>query len=86
MKLNTKALALTCGLVWGVGLMLITWWIILFEGATGDITFIGKVYRGFSISFGGSLMGLIWGFVDGAIGGAIFAWIYNYFAGRAKTE
>ncbi|MCK5330472.1 MAG: bacteriophage holin, partial [Candidatus Marinimicrobia bacterium] len=82
MKLNTKAFALTCGLVWGIGLMLITWWIILIDGATGEITFIGKVYRGYSISFGGSLMGLVWGLIDGAIGGAILAGIYNYFAGR----
>ncbi|MBC8402750.1 MAG: bacteriophage holin [Candidatus Marinimicrobia bacterium] len=82
MKLNAKAFALTCGLVWGIGLMLITWWIMLMDGATGEITFIGKVYRGYSISFGGSFMGLVWGLIDGAIGGAILAGIYNYFAGR----
>ncbi len=86
MKLNTKAFALTCGLVWGIGLMLITWWIILIDGATGEITFIGKVYRGYSISFGGSLMGLVWGLIDGAIGGAILAGIYNYFAGRFSQQ
>ncbi len=86
MKLNTKAFALTCGLVWGIGLMLITWWIILIDGATGEITFIGKVYRGYSISFGGSLMGLVWGLIDGAIGGAILAGIYNYFAGRFSRQ
>ena len=38
MKLNTKAFALTCGLVWGLGLFLLTWWIIAFDGATGEIT------------------------------------------------
>jgi len=82
MKLNTKAFALTCGLVWGIGLMLITWWIMLMDGATGEITFIGKVYRGYSISLGGSFMGLVWGLIDGAIGGAILAGVYNYFTGR----
>lgn len=81
MKLNIKAFALTCGLVWGIGLMFITWWIMLMDGATGEITFIGKVYRGYSISLGGSFMGLIWGLIDGAIGGAILAGVYNYFAG-----
>ena len=50
MKLNVKAFALTCGLVWGLGLFLLTWWIIAFEGATGDITTIGRIYRGFNIS------------------------------------
>jgi len=30
----------------------------------------------------GSLIGLVWGFVDGLIGGAIFAWLYNLLAAR----
>lgn len=82
MKLNVKACALACGLLWGVGLLALTWWIILFEGATGDITFIGRLYRGYSITPAGSVIGLLWGLVDGAIGGAIFAWLYNKFAGE----
>ncbi|MFQ6009183.1 MAG: bacteriophage holin [Candidatus Zixiibacteriota bacterium] len=82
MKLNVKALALTCGLVWGFGLMFLTWWIMLFEGATGEVTCIGLVYRGYNISLLGSMLGLIWGFVDGLIGGAIFGWVYNFLAGR----
>jgi hypothetical protein len=86
MKLNTKALALTCGLVWGLGLFVMTWWIIAFDGATGDVTFVGRVYRGYSLSPAGSFAGLLWGFFDGLIGGAIFAWVYNLIAGRAAAE
>ena len=81
MKLNVKALALTAALVCGIGLFLLTWWVILFEGSTGDQTVIGLVYRGYNISPLGSLIGLVWGFVDGLIGGAIFAWLYNLLAG-----
>ena len=77
MKLQVKAFSLTCGIIWGLGLLLITWWIMLFEGATGQPTLIGKVYLGYNLSFTGSLIGLLWGFVDGIIGGAIFAWLYN---------
>ncbi|MCD4676238.1 MAG: hypothetical protein K8S18_09635 [Desulfobacula sp.] len=58
MKLNVKAFALTCALVWGIGLFLLTWWIIAFDGATGEITFIGRLYRGYSISPIGSIIGL----------------------------
>jgi hypothetical protein len=86
MKLNVKAFALTCGLVWGLGLMLLTWWIMLFEGATGKATWFGLVYRGYNISFGGSIVGLVWAFFDGAIGGAIFAWLYNLLAGRMADK
>lgn len=77
MKLNVKAFGLACGLIWGIGLFVLTWWIIAFEGPTGEITFIGRVYRGYSITASGSLLGLAWGFADGLIGGVIFAWLYN---------
>jgi len=83
MKLNVKAFALTCALVWGLGLFFITWWIIAFNGATGEITFIGRIYRGYNISPVGSIIGLVWAFIDGLIGGAIFAWLYNLISARA---
>lgn len=82
MKLNVKALALASGLIWGFGLLILTWWVIMFDGATGEATLIGKLYRGYSISPAGSVIGLAWGFGDGAIGGAIFAWLYNWLADR----
>lgn len=77
MKLDVKALALSCGLIVGLGLFLLTWWIILLDGASGEITWIGRVYRGYNISPVGSVIGLAWGLVDGAIGGAILALVYN---------
>jgi hypothetical protein len=82
MKLNIKAFALACGIIWGLGLFILTWWIIAFDGASGDATMIGRVYRGYSISPLGSVIGLVWAFVDGLIGGAIFAWLYNTIAGQ----
>jgi hypothetical protein len=82
MKLNVKAFALTCALIWGIGLFVLTWWVIAFDGSTGEVTFIGHVYRGYSISPLGSVIGMIWGFVDALIGGAIFAWLYNFLCGR----
>jgi len=86
MKLNVKAFALACGLGWGLGLFLLTWWIILFEGATGEITTIGRIYRGFNIIPVGSVIGLIWALIDGTIGGAIFAWLYNLIANRIPNK
>lgn len=77
MKLNIKAFALTCGIIWGLGLFFLTWWIIAFDGATGEPTLIGMLYRGYNISALGSVIGLLWGFFDGLIGGLVFAWLYN---------
>jgi hypothetical protein len=77
MKLNVKAFAMTCGLMWGLGVFFLAWWIMMFEGATGEVPFLGHLYRGFNISPLGSVIGLVWAFFDGLIGGAIFAWLYN---------
>jgi hypothetical protein len=85
MKLNWKAFSLTAGLIWGFGLFFLTWWVILFDGSTGEPTLIGRIYRGYSISPAGSLIGLAWAFVDGLIGGAVFAGLYNLFASRSTS-
>ncbi|MBI86116.1 MAG: hypothetical protein CMJ81_23210 [Planctomycetaceae bacterium] len=82
MKLHVRAFALTCGIFWGIGIFSLTWWLIAFDGATGEPTFIGRLYHGFTISPGGSVVGLVWAFIDGLIGGAVFAWLYNQISAR----
>ena len=79
-KLNVKAFALTCGILWAVSLFCITWWLIVLEGANVAPTFFMRLYPGYSVSLLGSLIGLVWGFVDGLICGLVFAWLYNLFA------
>ena len=82
MKLDVRAFALTCSLVWGLGLFVLTWWIIAFDGASAEPTFIGSIYRGYTITPMGSVIGLIWALADGFVGGAIFSWLYNLLASR----
>ena len=53
-----------------------------FRRKHGEVPFIGHLYRGYSISPSGSVIGLVWGFVDALIGGAIFAWLYNWLCTR----
>ncbi|HDZ76655.1 MAG TPA: hypothetical protein ENH41_01050 [Candidatus Omnitrophica bacterium] len=86
MRLKVKAFALACGLIWGFGLFVLTWWIIAFDGVTGEATLIGRLYRGYSITPIGSVIGLIWAFADGLVGGAIFAWLYNLLVGRISDK
>ena len=85
MKLDVKAFSIAVALVWGIGIFIMTWWIIVFDGSTTETTFIGQLYRGYTITPVGSFIGLAWAVVDGAIGGAIFAWIYNYFVSRKES-
>jgi hypothetical protein len=86
MKLNIKAFAITCALMWGLGVFCLAWWIMLFEGATGEVPFLGHLYRGFNISPLGSVIGLVWAFFDALIGGAIFAWLYNLLVSRCSAK
>jgi len=86
MKLNIKAFALTCGILWGLGLFLLTWWIIAFDGTTGEPTLVGKLYRGYTISPIGSVLRLVYAFFDGLIGGAVFAWLYNKIVGPTEPK
>ena len=86
MKLNVKAFALTCAIFCAGAILLYTWWIILLEGATGETTFIGRVYLGYNISLMGSVIGAVWAFVDGLIWGFIISWIYNFLADRMPTK
>jgi hypothetical protein len=85
MKLDVRAFAWACGLVWGAGLPLLTWWIIALDGPSLEPTWLGHVYRGYTLTFVGSLYGAIWAFVDGLAGGALFAWIYNLIEERVHS-
>ena len=85
MKLNVRAFAFTCAILWGLAMFLMTWWVIIFEGAWGDPTILAHVYRGYSMSPLGSVIGLLWGLVDGFIGGLVFAWLYNLLVPKKST-
>ncbi len=86
MKLNVLAFGLTSALIWGFGLFALTWWIIAFDGPTNDVTMIGRIYRGYSISAMGSVIGLVWALADGLIGGVLFAWLYNLISARLGSR
>jgi hypothetical protein len=57
-----------------------------FDGASGDPTIIGRIYRGYTISPEGSILGLIWAFFDGMVGGAVFGWLYNMIAEQVAVR
>jgi hypothetical protein len=86
MELNPKAFGLAAGIVWGINWFFLTWWMILFEGITHDVTLVGRWYRGYTVSPLGSLVGLVWGFVDGFLIGLLVAWLYNKLAHRFTTQ
>jgi hypothetical protein len=86
MRLDIKAFALTCGILWGIGLPILTWWIMALDGPSKDPTWLGHVYRGYNLTFAGSLIGAVWAFLDGLVGGAVFAWLYDIMEARSVTR
>lgn len=80
MKMNIKALALSFGIVWGFCIFLLTLWFLIM-GYNGDLlATLGSVYLGYSVSWIGAFVGLVYGFVDGLIFGALLGYLYNKFA------
>ena len=79
MELRKRALGLSLGLVWGLAILLTTWWFIIFERKAEILGKLNTIYLGYSVSWGGSFIGLIWGFVDGFIAGVLIAWLYGVF-------
>ena len=79
MKWNTRRFAITGGTVWGLCLF-VTTLASVFTGESYAKSFldgIASIYPGYSISLGGSIVGLIYGFLDLFVGVYIFAWVYN---------
>jgi membrane protease YdiL (CAAX protease family) len=83
MKFNTRALALTSAILWGLamlgmGLANLIW------ASYGHqfLQMMASIYPGYHAtrSVPELIVGTLYGFVDGLIGGAVFAWLYNQFA------
>lgn len=77
MLLGKRAFGVSCGMVWGLVIMIGTWFILL-RGAPGEmISKLSTFYIGYSSSFVGGIVGFIYGFITGFVGGFLIAFFYN---------
>ena len=82
MKMNARALGFSVGIIWGLAILLTTL-ISLWSVRTYGRTFlygVASIYPGYSITAGGALLGVCYGFVDGFVFGWLVAKLYNFFA------
>jgi hypothetical protein len=80
--MNVRAFAVAAGILWGFLLFAFT----LLEAARGvghTLNVLSTLYLGYSVTYLGSVVGLVYGFVSGALIGAAFCWLYNRFAGTS---
>lgn len=73
MRISIVKFSLWCGLISGLMVLVGTLFIVLRDGPTWEKTWVGKIYRGYNLSYGGSLIGAVWAFFDGLFGGALVA-------------
>ncbi len=78
-NLNPKAFGLSCGIIWGLVLFVLTILAVSTGYSYDFLELLSKVYIGYKITYLGSLIGLVYGFLDGFIGAYIFVWLYNKF-------
>lgn len=80
MKCHIKALGLTCGVMCGGILFVMTLWATIFSDQTNVLlSSLRSFYFGYVIGFRGSVIGLIYGALTGFILGSLFGFLYNSF-------
>ena len=84
-RLKLVPLAVGLGVTWGAGIMLLGW---VSAGGWGAnlVQAMSSVYRGYTSTFLGGVVGGLWGFGDAFLGGLLFAALYNFFAGERHSE
>ena len=89
MKLNTKALALTAGLLCGAAMLLVGLANLAWPGyGRAFLTLMASLYPGYhAVGTAGDLVaGVLYALVDGAVCGLIFGWLYNRLTGPREAS
>jgi len=82
-RIQTGVLALTSALIGGIGLFVITAWLLLKGGPrVGEhLQLLGQYFVGYSVTWTGSVIGFFYGaLVGGVVGwtiGAIYNWVVS---------
>jgi len=79
-KIDSLALGVALGTVFGLGIFLVTNLLIYKGGETvgPKLALLGQFFPGYRVTFGGSLIGLLYGFVSGFALGWLIAVIRNF--------
>ena len=79
LRLNTKVLGLSLGLLCGFAIFIATNWLVIKGGdpVGPHLSLLNQYFLGYRVSFLGSFIGFFYGFFVGGIGGVMIGWIYN---------
>ncbi len=76
--INPKSLGIAGGIIWGVAMLLLTWLSMITGYATIFLSLMVDIYPGYSVSFFGSIIGLVYGFIDAFVFLFLLGWLYNF--------
>ena len=78
-RLRASVMAVVFGMVGGTGLFVATAWLLISgaEPIGPHLSLLGNYFPGYSVTWPGSVIGLLYGAVFGGIVGWTVAWIYN---------
>ncbi len=77
MRFDVKVFGLTCGIFWALTMFVLGLSATFLNYGDSWVAFLGSIYIGFDDTLFGTLLGVVWAFVDWWIAGTIFAWLYN---------
>lgn len=84
MRLDTKAMAIAFGTLWGACVLLAGVANMIWHGyGQAFLQLCASIYPGYhpGTGMGSVVIGTIYALIDGVVGGAIFGWLYNLFIG-----
>ena len=78
-RLRAGVMAIVCGMLSGVGLMVATVWLVIRGGPNvGEhLGLLGHYLPGYSVTWPGVCLGFVYGAAIGGAIGWVTAWIYN---------
>ena len=85
MKLRPLSLGIAVGIVWGLGVLLATIRAVQIHGGA-TLILLRKFFPGYTVSPGGCVLGMIWGFVYGFLVAVAIAGLYNYFVDTIEPK
>jgi len=87
-KIQAGVLAFVCGLIGGLGLFLMTVWLLLEDGPQvgSHLRLLSNYFIGYSVTWGGSVIGLLYGALTGGVLGWTIGYIYNKVVGLRQRK
>lgn len=87
-RLRASVMAIVFGTLLGGGLFLATAWLVVRGGEVvgPHLSLLGNYYPGYTVTWGGSFLGLVYGFLTGAVTGWVVTYLYNLIALRRQPS